>query len=63
MDRLSNLMVFDIMPERRVVFLEHNINVKDTLAILEDKRISSAPVRLPSPFSFVGGSCLPVSRW
>lgn len=37
-------MVFDILPERKVVFLEHNINVEDTLAILEDKRISSAPV-------------------
>jgi hypothetical protein len=47
MDRVNNLMVFDIMPERKVVFLEHNINVQDTLSILEDKRISSAPVRCP----------------
>jgi hypothetical protein len=49
MDRVNNLMVFDIMPERKVVFLEHNINVQDTLSILEDKRISSAPVRCPLP--------------
>jgi hypothetical protein len=45
MERVNNLMVFDILPERKVVFLEHNINVQDTLSILDDKRISSAPVR------------------
>jgi len=44
MDRINNLMVFDVLPERRVVFLEHTVSVKDTLAILEDKRLSSAPV-------------------
>ncbi len=51
MERVNDLMVFDILPERKVVFLEHNINVQDTLSILDDKRISSAPVR-PSSKSF-----------
>lgn len=54
MERVNDLMVFDILPERKVVFLEHNINVQDTLSILDDKRISSAPVVNVSEGKFLG---------
>ncbi|KAL6065150.1 CBS domain containing protein [Balamuthia mandrillaris] len=52
--RLRDLMVIDVMPERKVVFLEHSISVEDALAVLEDKNISSAPVVDLAKSSFLG---------
>jgi len=36
--------VMDLLPERKVVFLAHDITIKEALEILDDRKISSAPV-------------------
>jgi len=54
MERLKNLMVFDVLPERRVVFLEDGVSIQEALSILQDKNISGAPVVNTKEGKFLG---------
>jgi len=62
MERLKNLMVFDVLPERRVVFLEDGVSIQEALSILQDKNISGAPV-LALAELLLSSSCLTESHF